>query len=290
MKIRLLEKSGHPYNDVRRGVEKMISAMSPDGYQFNINTALDMNKYETHYMGTINGKFATLIANTTHRALDDTDDNVFFAIQYDGQVIPIGTANAKDKDALGDLISAYFEEQTQISQEQKSKEDAARREQIEKKRQEDQVKDLAHQAEDEYRKEEAKEYLDQLNKEYKDLTGKDLPEGTDSLKAESLISQQKYVKDLPNKLNDLFNSDPNSTLTVSFHNGDHSKDGYLQVTKTDDTFKVEDRLFKQGDVYQALTKDQLKDFLLSPVQQDYVPNLISVSEPTGDDISNAIYS
>lgn len=111
MQIKLVETSGHEYRKVRRNVEKMLSSLSGDGFEFSLSRTIDKNKYESHYKGFYNNKPFTLIANTTHRELDSGDEDVFFIINLDGKMTPLGAAHSLNKNELYELLEGYFNDE-----------------------------------------------------------------------------------------------------------------------------------------------------------------------------------
>lgn len=121
MQIKLIETSGHEYRKVRRNVEKMLSSLSGDGFEFSLSRTIDKNKYESHYKGFYNNRPFTLIANTTHRELDSGDEDVFFIINLDGKMAPLGAAHSSNKNELYELLEGYFNDENP-QQEQKEEE------------------------------------------------------------------------------------------------------------------------------------------------------------------------
>ena len=108
MQVKLVEYSGHPYAKVKNNVEKQLSSLSGDGFQFSLGRTINKNKYESHYFGYYNDVPFTLIANTTHRELNNGDEDVFYIIDLGGKVTPLGAAHSKNKDELYELLEGYF--------------------------------------------------------------------------------------------------------------------------------------------------------------------------------------
>lgn len=140
MKIKLVESSGHPFDTIRRNVEKQISSLSSDGFDFNMYRTIDKNRYETHYFGRYNGIPFTLYANTTHRELNNGKYDVFYTLYLDNKLIPLGAAYSKDKDDLYRLLKIYFDEVD--AQKKKEEEEKQKKQQEEQAKQDEENKKL----------------------------------------------------------------------------------------------------------------------------------------------------
>lgn len=123
MQIKFVESSGHPYSKVRNNVEKQLSSLSGDGFQFSLGRTINKNKYETHYFGFYNDIPFTLIANTTHRELDSGDEDVFYIINLNGKLTPLGAAHSANKNELYELLQGYFNDEGDPSKKEEPKQE-----------------------------------------------------------------------------------------------------------------------------------------------------------------------
>lgn len=291
MRIKLIESSGHPYNSVRKNVEKMLSSLSSDGFDFDLYRSLDKNKYETHYYGRYKGEPFTLMANTTHRALDDGDEDVFFTLYINKEIVPLGAAHSKNKNELYELLSIYFDEK---ENEKQAEENRKKQEEIENQERlaaDAKAREAARAAEDEERKQEEAQYRAELAEDYESYVGQPLTDDVSTTEAENKIMQYKFIKQIPSIIDLLKKQGTGGNLSMSYKNDDQSKSGYIEIYKTDDGYRLENNLPSSNLKSGPVTEEQLKDVLSSQIlNANSLPGLLSIRDANDETISSEFYS
>lgn len=119
MKVKLIE-SYVPFNKVQKQFEsKVIPALHDMGFTFDKNIN-EVNAFRVYYYGTYNSREEQKIpfkleVSTTHKAIDETTDNIFLVLTIGNKTVELGACNTNDPNYIQDLIDQEFESSENIS-------------------------------------------------------------------------------------------------------------------------------------------------------------------------------
>ena len=119
MKIKLVE-SYVPYKNVQKQFEqKVIPSLRDMGFNFDKNIN-EVNAYRVYYYGTYESREDQKIpfkleVSTTHKAIDETTDNIFLVLTIGDNTVELGPCNTNDPIYIQDLIDQEFASSQEIS-------------------------------------------------------------------------------------------------------------------------------------------------------------------------------